>query len=567
MINSTAEIGSPVDEVRIALFPYHDLFVDPSTPPTFMKTLFRLSLNAVINAFSRRTATTAHAVLGSLITAGVLSVLPSMAWAQGTATLTTLAPSTPASGELFGSSLVQGSDGNFYGTAADGGLNTDSRGTVFRITAAGVVTNLHSFSGPDGLFPGAGLVQGTDGNFYGTTTQGGTTYVDSNSTGNGTVFRITPAGVLTTLHSFTGYPGDGQDPAGTLIQGSDGNFYGTTKGGGSVGGGTVFQMTPAGVVMVLYSLGNGYDGAEPDAGVIQASDGNFYGTTRLGGHGAGTVFQLTPAGGYTTLYSFPALGTTAGADPVASLVQGSDGNFYGTTETTGANGAGTVFQLTPAGVFTSLYSFTENNQILDGALIQAKDGNFYGTTYYGGANSAGEVFQLTSAGVVTTVYSFTGLGTEGGGPAAALVQGSDGNFYGTTQIGGPANDGTIYRLNVGSGSTGPVGTAPVVTLTASTPTAKLGSGGSGVFTITLSAVQTNKVVVTYTIKGSAVNGTDYVALSGTTKIKAGKASKSIKVIPQGDLGGAAKKTVVLKLAAGTGYTVGTTSKVKVKIVQ
>ena len=422
---------------------------------------------------------------------------------------------------------------------------------MFVITPAGVVTNLHSFSGPDGLFPDAGLVQGTDGNFYGMTSQGGTTFIDSNSPGNGTAFRITPAGVLTTLHSFTGYPGDGQDPGGAFIQGSDGNFYGTTKGGGSVGGGTVFQMTPAGVVTILYILGNGYDGAEPDAGVIQGSDGNFYGTTRLGGNGAGTVFQLTPQGVYTTLYSFPALGTTAGADPVASLVQGSDGNFYGTTETTGANGAGTVFQITPAGAFTSLYSFTENNQILDGALIQARDGNFYGTTYYGGADGAGTVFQLTPAGVVTTIYSFTGVGTEGGGPAAALAQGSDGNLYGTTQIGGPANDGTIYRLALGGGTTGPVSTTPVVTLTASTPTVDLGSGGTGVFTFTLSAAQTSKVVVAYTVKGSAVNGTDDVALSGKVKIKAGKTSKSIQIIPQGDLGGAAKKTVVLKIAPGT----------------
>ena len=180
--------------------------------------------------FSAALATAAHAVLGSLLIVGVLAILPSMARAQGTATLTTLAESTPASGELFGSSLVQGSDGNFYGTAADGGVNTVSHGTVFVITPAGAVTNLHNFSGPDGLFPDAGLVQGTDGNFYGMTSQGGTTFIDGNSPGNGTVFRITPAGVLTTLHSFTGYPGDGQDPGGAFIQGSDGNFYGTTKG-------------------------------------------------------------------------------------------------------------------------------------------------------------------------------------------------------------------------------------------------------------------------------------------------------------------------------------------------
>ena len=379
-----------------------------------------------------------------LIFVSLFLALP-MAQAQDVGTLTTLAQNTTTSGQEFAASLVQGSDGNFYGTASDGGPNTDNHGTVFRITPTGVVTNLYSFSGPDGFSPQAGLLLGTDGNFYGTTVLGGSTYVDSNNTGDGTVFRITPAGVLTTLHSFTGYPGDGQAPKGTLIQGSDGNFYGTTSAGGTYGGGTLFQLTPAGVVTTLYSFGNGYGGAEVDAGVVQGSDGNFYGTTRLGGNGAGTVFTVTPSGGYTTLYSFPALGTTAGADPVAALVQGSDGNFYGTTETNGMNGAGTVFKITPAGGFTNLYSFSGSDQFLMGALIRASDGNFYGTTEYGGAYGGGAVFEITPAGTVTTTYSFTGE-ADGGSPVAALVQGADGNFYGTTLTGGSGNDGTIFEL-------------------------------------------------------------------------------------------------------------------------
>ena len=379
-----------------------------------------------------------------------------MVRAQNVGTLTTLAQNTTASGQEFAASLVQGSDGNFYGTASDGGPNTNSHGTVFRITPTGVVTNLYSFSGPDGLSPQAGLLLGSDGNFYGTTAEGGSTYVDSNNTGDGTVFRITSAGVLTTLHSFTGYPGDGQAPQGTLIQGSDGNYYGTTSAGGTYGGGTLFQLTTAGVVTTLYSFGNGYEGAEVDAGVVQGSDGNFYGTTRLGGNGAGTVFTVTPSGGYTTLYSFPALGTNAGADPVAALVQGSDGNFYGTTETNGMNGAGTVFKITPAGGFTSLYSFSGSDQFLMGALIQASDGNFYGTTTGGGTDGGGAVFEITPAGTVTTIYSFTGE-ADGGYPVAALVQGSDGNFYGTTDTGGSGNDGTIFELTLsGTAATHPV---------------------------------------------------------------------------------------------------------------
>ena len=496
---------------------------------------------------------------------GVLCLALPMAQAQDVGTLTTLAKNTTTSGQEFAASLVQGSDGNFYGTASDGGVNTDSHGTVFRITPAGAVTNLYSFSGPDGLSPQAGLLLASDGSFYGTTTLGGSTYVDSNNMGDGTVFRITPAGVLTTLHSFTGYPGDGQAPKGTLIQGSDGNFYGTTSGGGTYGGGVLFQMTPAGVVTTLYSFGNGYEGAEVDAGVVQGSDGAFYGTTRLGGNGAGTVFQVTSSGGYTTLYSFPALGTTAGADPVAALVQGSDGSLYGTTETNGMNGAGTVFKITPAGDFTNLYSFSGSDQFLMGALIQASDGNFYGTSTGGGTDGGGAVFEITPAGTVTTIYSFTG-DADGGYPAAALVQGSDGNFYGTTLTGGSGNDGTIFELALAADMT--VAPAVVTVTPVGNGAAVAGGSPAKVLVQRTGSDTTSALTVLYKVKGSAKSGVDYKPVSGTVTIPAGVTQIKLKLKSLDDpvVDGTLVAKVKLLAATDGSYTLGIPAVSKIKII-
>jgi uncharacterized repeat protein (TIGR03803 family) len=234
------------------------------------------------------------------------------------------------------------------------------------------------------------LVQGSDGNFYGTTQVGGTN-------GSGTVFKITPSGALTTLHSFDG--ADGSNPAAVLMQASDGNLYGTTEAGGANGNyGTVFKITPAGTLTTLHSFG-GADGWEPAAGLVQASDGNFYGTTYIGGANGnyGTVFKITPTGTLTTLYSFCSQsGCADGALPRAGLVQASDGDFYGTTAFGGANYyEGTVFKITPNGTLTTLHSFDGADGGDPNALVQASDGNFYGTTVLGGANGDnGTVFRL-----------------------------------------------------------------------------------------------------------------------------------------------------------------------------
>ncbi len=270
-------------------------------------------------------------------------------------------------------------------------LNTAARAMqarFFEVTPAGIETVLYAFTGGnDGGIPFAGLIQGADGNFYGTTYGGG----PSNA---GTVFKITPAGVESALYAFTG-GNDGVGPEARLIQAADGNFYGTTGTGGPSNAGTVFKITPAGVESVLYSFTGGNDGGNPVVELIQDTDGNFYGTTPYGGpSNAGTVFKITPAGIEAVLYSFT--GGNDGGTPVAGLIQAADGNFYGTTATGGSSSAGTLFKITPAGVETVLYSFTGGNDggSPQGRLIQADDGNFYGTTGSGGLSNAGTVFKF-----------------------------------------------------------------------------------------------------------------------------------------------------------------------------
>ncbi len=439
--------------------------------------------------------------------------------------------------------LLEGSDGNFYGTTSSGG--TGGAGTVFKITASGVLTNLHDFtgSGADGSGPTDPLIVGPDGNFYGTTAFGG------NHQGGGTVFRITPQGVWTNLHSFTNYTTDGSLPYAALVLGNDGNFYGTTYSGGIFGYGTVFMITADGTLTTLYSFSNGSDGGQPYATLVRGNNGDFYGTTHgasnlfPGTNSIGTIFEITPGGYLTTLYSFtngldganPTAGLVLGADgsfygaaemggiigwggpfqhygrilggtqgwgsiftitqggqftalfafgggtegqnPGAGLIQTTNGMFYGVTERGGTNDDGTVFQMSADGTVTPLYSFTAGN---DGAvpiapLMQGNDGDFYGTTYEGGISNAGAIFKITPAGILTTLHTFTN-GLDGGNPYAPLIQGTDGNFYGTTSSGGGKNGyGTVFQItpagaltplhaftNSGSGKGGTYPTAGLV---------------------------------------------------------------------------------------------------------
>ena len=371
---------------------------------------------------------------------------PSPAYPEVMQFLSTASSSAPP--EYPSAALVEGSDGNFYGTTACGGAS--GMGTVFQVTPAGVLTTLVSFNRTNGSHPAAGLVQGSDGNFYGTTEYGGT------NGNNGTVFQMTPTGALTTLVSFNGT--NGSHPAAGLVEGTNGNFYGTTSYGGSGSMGTVFEMTFAGVLTTLVSFNNS-DGAAPLASLVQASDGNLYGTTSQGGNlalytggygnsGGGTVFKITPAGTLTTLFVFDG---SRGENPAAGLVQGTNGNFYGTTAYGGnlsldaGLGFGSVFQMTTNSAVTTLVAFNLANGYSPSAgLVQGSDGNFYGTTDGGGAGGAGTIFKLTPAGVLTTLVAFHG--PDGNSPQASLVQGSDGNFYGTTTYGGANGRGTVFQV-------------------------------------------------------------------------------------------------------------------------
>src|SRR5438046_2133022 len=253
------------------------------------------------------------------------------------------------------------------------------------------LTTLHSFNGGDGRSPEATLVQGSDGNFYGTTPLGGAHF-------HGTVFKIDTTGTFTTLHSFSGSLGDGAVPVAGLVQGSDGNFYGTTSSGGAFYQGTVFRMTSSGAITVLHSFNSFFsEGAVPIAGLVQGSDSNFYGTTMLGGaHHKGTVFKIDATGTFTTLHSFSG-SPSDGANPVAALVQGGDGNFYVTTALGGTHFRGTVFNIDATGSLTTLHSFAGSpgeGALPFAGLVQGSDGKFYGTTALGGAHGAGTVFNL-----------------------------------------------------------------------------------------------------------------------------------------------------------------------------
>ena len=377
--------------------------------------------------------------------------------------------------------LVQGADGNLYGTAEfEGAIGGSANGgTVFEITTAGVFTTLHSFGAlGDGDNPDAGLVLGTDGNFYGTTSAGGANcgiYIVC-----GMVFKITPTGTLTTLYSFCPKPNcaSGANPTGNLVQATDNNFYGTTAGGGANNAGTVMKISTKGTpetttLTTLYSFcaqTDCADGADSNTGVVQGIDGSFYGTTYAGGaYGNGTVFKVTPKGRLTTLYSFcPESNCTDGSSPFGPLVQATEGDFYGMTSGEGAYGYGTVFKITSQGRLTTLYGFCAQADCADGSypssLIQATDDNFYGTTSEGGAYGYGTVFMMTPTGVLTTLYSFCQQsGCPDGANPVALLQYTDGAFYGTALAGGSGNCwgdidgataagcGTVFSLDVGLG--------------------------------------------------------------------------------------------------------------------
>ena len=372
--------------------------------------------------------------------------------------------------------LLIGPDGNFYGTTRDGGDN--NAGTIFRFTADGALTSLFSFNFTNGSAPQAGLTLGKDGNFYGTTTLGG-------PSGFGTIFRFSTNGTLSILASFDGT--NGANPQCQLVMDDSGNFYGTAPEQGPNGFGTVFRVTTDGVLTTLVSF-NETNGASPEDGLAAGSDGSFYGTTANGGSsGFGTVFRVTPDGLLRTLFSF---NNTNGGVPLGGVVQGSDGNLYGTTGFGGTNsGFGTIFRLTTNGSLTTLFDFKlADGEIPSAKLIFGNDGNLYGTTRIGGftgdnpgGSGLGTVFRITRDGMFSPLILFQG--TNGSNPVAPLALGGDGNLYGTTAHGGSNGGGTIFRVS--STVTVTTNFPPVVAITS--PTDGTSVIGPATFTIQAAA--------------------------------------------------------------------------------
>jgi uncharacterized repeat protein (TIGR03803 family) len=378
-----------------------------------------------------------------------------------------------ADGDRPLASVIQGTDGNLYGTTHAGGIGTcpGNCGAVFKVTPQGQLTTIYEFCAKggaciDGQYPDANLLLGKDGNLYGTTSYGGKIPKGDSGVPSGTVFRITAEGKFHSIYSFCKiWPcPDGAQPEAALIQGTDGDFYGTTYNGGTApygsNAGTIFKITAAGKLTTLYnfcSQQNCTDGLHPYAALVQGTDGNFYGTATDGGicvgdcdpfEDVGVIFKITPSGDYTVLYSFCSQANCPdGANPETALIQATDGNFYGTAHSGGTDIAGTVFKITPGGTFSVVQG---SGFFYPNGLVQGTDGNFYGTTANGGAGNSGGVFQITPAGELTFEYSFCNCGSDGEGPEAGVFQATNGTFYGTTTGGfGTSSDGTVYSLSMG----------------------------------------------------------------------------------------------------------------------
>jgi uncharacterized repeat protein (TIGR03803 family) len=339
--------------------------------------------------------------------------------------------------------------GNLYGTASYGGPG--GNGVVFKVNPRGKETVLHGFTGgTDGAKPEASLVMDATGNLYGTTTAGG-------ASGAGTVFKVTRYGKEKVLYTFTGTT-DGASPEAALVMDKAGNLYGTTTAGGSAGNGTVFKLAPRKKQggewkeKVLYSFGQGTDGAVPVAGVTLVS-GNLYGTTSAGGtYGYGTIFQLTPSkSGWTenTLYNFQ--GGNDGDVPYAGLIVDQSGNLYGAATGGGTGAGGTIFELSPSnGGWTFTVLFNIPGWTLSGPfrnLMMDASGNLYGTTHCDGSYGDGTVYELTPSGgtwTYTSLHAFAG--TDGYFSYSNLVFDKQGNLNGTVSVGGANGYGVVFKI-------------------------------------------------------------------------------------------------------------------------
>jgi uncharacterized repeat protein (TIGR03803 family) len=340
--------------------------------------------------------------------------------------------------------LVQGRDGGLYGTSEGNG--TTSYGSIFKVSTSSAFTELFDFNSSnvttDGCCPGQGLTVASDGNFYGSAFSGGNGQ-------NGVFFKISPSGAFTSIHNFSG-GSDGTMPFAPPIQASDGNLYGMTfnlSGSGS----TVYQYSLSGKFNTIYQ----FSGAYTTAPFIQAANGGLYGTTSNGGWAhCGTIFKMSFAGVVLKSPSFRCGADGSGPDG-GPLLQASDGNFYGTTGAGGYSNGGTIFKMTPDFQISILYTFMGKLRgSKDGfgpiaGLIQATDGNLYGATWSGGSNGMGTLYEISTGGTYKLLYSFDGV--TGNAPQGTLMQHTNGMVYGTAQLGGANHLGTVYELNLGLG--------------------------------------------------------------------------------------------------------------------
>lgn len=468
-------------------------------------------------------------------------------------TFTTLMQFNGTNGGWNSSALVQGGNGNLWGST--GSFGRYGFGTLFEIAPKGQLTDVHDFCSPttctDGTNPNAPLLLAGDGNFYGTTNGG-----PGDSTG-GTVFRITPSGQIVTLYTFCSLANcaDGLGPSG-LVQGRNGNLYGTTSGGGAAANcvtgscGTIFEVTLTGTLTTLYNFctqTNCNDGYAPTS-VILGTDGNFYGTASQGGlNNAGTFFAMNSSGQLSVQHQF---NPSADGSIPSNLVQGNDGNFYGTTRGGGPFGNnGTVFQLTSLGQINVLHNFCAVTSCSDGqqpqqGLILGTDGNFYGTTASGGANQncgashgCGTVFEITPTGQLTTLHSFCAQSgcPDGSAPMAPLVQRTDGSFYGTTFAGGAA--GTCFGSGCGTAFNISTGLAPFVSLSPSVGKVGyliriLGGSLTGTKSVTFNGVPASFTVVSGTqIKATVPTGATTGQIKVTTTSGTLNSNVAFQVLP------------------------------------
>jgi len=355
----------------------------------------------------------------------VLGWLSFLFCARGEVILTTLVTFNETNGALPMAGLLLAKDGDLYGTTYEGGAymknseNGVGYGTVFKISSDGKFSTLVSLT--TGTHPGGNLAQTEDGNFYGTTLQGG-------EHGDGTVFKMTPDGKIATLYSFSADNENGWAPCSLYC--SEENLYGVCGDYKYIGGATIFAVTPTGNITTL-AVSSGRNNPRPANNILVGKDDNLYGVLT-----SGILFKVTPTGNFETTFFHDGTNGTLAA---AAVIEGKNGKFFGLT-TCAAKG-GSILRMDASGKFSTFARIS--GDCSSGELIQATDGNFYGANPFGGKSRMGTVFQLKSDGTMTTLFEFNGR--NGNHPNTQLVQGRDGNFYGTT-AGGFGTGGTVFRL-------------------------------------------------------------------------------------------------------------------------